>query len=204
MISIFVHKTSGKLGSSIAKLIDTDPAYKLGSLEQCDVVIDVSDALAIEGLLESCIVHKKPLIIGTTGYSKATKDLLIKASDTIPIMLCANFSLGIALLKNFISQMEGYLDESHIDIIETHHHLKKDKPSGTALELKELAPNSTIHSIRAQKSLGQHEIIFSFEDEKITFKHETLSRLAYAKGAIRSAKFLSEKTKGLYSLKDIL
>jgi 4-hydroxy-tetrahydrodipicolinate reductase len=191
-------------------------------VEAVDVLVDFSTAQSALKNVKVALEHETPLLIGTTGHSEETKLEFESAAQKIPLLFSPNFSLGIALCLEACSFFARHLKGScFVDIVETHHTQKKDSPSGTALALGKslgfgsLCPGTLteqprshetvgIHSIRAGSVVGEHRIIFDCQGERIEIKHEALSREAFAKGAIRAAKFLSRVSPGLYTVKDLL
>lgn len=199
MIQIGLIGAEGRLGRMIASMHPTIPILRHTSRLNlsCDVLIDVSSPLALSENLSA----KKPIVIGTTG--QLDRALLEKTAKHLPIFYAPNFSLGVAILKKICAEV-GRFFPADIDIIEAHHKEKKDAPSGTALMLAEELPNSCIHSIRAGKIFGEHTVQFTTGQERLTFKHEALSREAYAKGAIMAAHYIYNKPAGLYTMDDLL
>lgn len=214
-LKIVVFGISGKMGQKVKKLALEDPQFDLldgfsrnssdfSLLEKADVAIDFSLQEGFQKNLEAAIKYQTPLVIGTTALSSLDQDLMQEASSQIPIFRAANFSLGIALLKNLSQKAQRALPLSEAQIIDTHHVHKKDAPSGTAIELKEELPEATIHSVREGEVIGRHQVIFELEDEKIELTHTALSRDLFAKGALRAAVFLEGKEPNLYSMNDLL
>lgn len=171
-----------------------------------DVIIDFSSPCALDYLLEAAKLYKKPLIIGTTSYSPEQLTQIKNASKSIPILQSFNFSLGIAICKALtISASQKAVGLFNIEISETHHVNKKDRPSGTALILKKATNNDTtlIRSFRRGSVVGKHRVSFSSAEEKFEISHEALSRDVFAKGAITCAKYIINKPPKLYSIEDI-
>jgi len=197
---LFLQGKTGKLGSRIADLFEGELSKTLPA----DVAIDVSVPDALEGLLSACLETDTPLVIGTTGHSKSQIELLHASAKTLPILIAPNFSLGISWLKKILSQTDN-LSINQVDIVETHHTEKLDKPSGTALSLSQTLREHTIeiNSLRIPDEIGEHEVILSMNDERITIKHKALSRDLFARGAIAAAKFLAVQKPGLYSMEDL-
>jgi 4-hydroxy-tetrahydrodipicolinate reductase len=191
------------------------------ALATCDVAIDFTSHEATRGHLEAATSAKKALVIGTTGHSPEAKKAIEEAAKTIPILFSPNFSFGIALCLEAVSRFGKRLFGScTIDILETHHVFKKDRPSGTAIALANAIGNGkpvleshssqprkkeeiAIHSIRSGEVIGEHTIIFECGRERIELKHTAHSRDTFAHGALMGAKFLARQTPGLYSLKDL-
>ena len=201
-----------------------------GSLGNCDVVIDFSHPDAIEPVCTACVAAHMPLVIGTTGHSAAQLDVINTAARTIPIILAANFSVGVNTLFWLTRKAAELLGaDFDLEIVETHHRLKKDAPSGTAKRLAEVLcevrgldyqkdvvhgregetgerPRKQIglHSIRAGDVIGEHTVIFAGSGERLELTHKASSRDTFALGALRAARWLLEKPAGLYSMEDVL
>lgn len=195
----------GKLGSEVAKLCDkkiliqknTDLA---SSIQAIDIFLDVSSANAICSYLPLFISHKKPVVIGSTGHSKETIEAIHNAAKYIPVLVAPNFSKGVFLLKQLLSQIG--ISPSKIE--ETHHTEKKDAPSGTAKALSNLfAEEIPITSYRKENVFGDHCVTFALPGEEITLTHRALSRELFAKGAILALSFLYQKEKGLYTMEQV-
>ena len=190
--------------------------------EKADVIIDVSSSVATMDHLQTAIKYRKPLIIGSTGHKSEERLAIETAGKEIPILYAPNFTLGVSLCKQAIALFAKHLKGSaYIDIVETHHVHKKDAPSGTALSLAKAANYETIcpgtaleqprsketiaiHSIRSGNVVGEHRVIFECEGERIEIKHEALTREAFAKGALKAAKFLSTQPAGFYTMEAIV
>ncbi len=181
-------------------------------LQACDSVIDISHADNIPFALDACIKAKKPYMCGTTGLTQSDFDALKTASSSIPVLYAANTSLGIAILKKAVALVSMALgQDADITISETHHRLKKDAPSGTALELgKAIAqagyPQESISftSLRGGNIPGEHTVHFFHGDETITLSHECLNRNVFADGAIKAARWLFKQPPGFYGLDNML
>lgn len=250
MTRIIMHGCNGHMGRVITDLVEKDPnatmvagidvfnnkvnnysVYK--SLKDCnvdaDVVIDFSNASAVDSLLEAAVEKKLPVVLCTTGLSEEQLAKVEEASKEIPILRSANMSIGInALMKvlNLATKLlanEGY----DIEIIEKHHNLKLDAPSGTALALadciNEAAGNKYeyiydrhdrrekrdkkelgISAMRGGTIVGEHEIFYAGIDEVIEIKHTAYSKAVFAKGSIAAAHFLKDKEPGIYDMSDVL
>lgn len=193
-----------------------------------DLVIDFSSPVHLDALLDHAIEHKLSLVIGTTGYTDAQIKQIEKAGQSINIFYSANMSIGIALLKSIVQKTAKALDEDFdIEILETHHRLKVDAPSGTALSLGESAakgrgkklsdlqiyphPNRTLRESgsigfavqRGGKIAGEHQVRFIGDEEELSFSHRALDRSVFAKGAIKVAKLLKGQSKGFYTMENL-
>lgn len=193
-----------------------------------DVVIDFSNPNSLNELLNFAESKKMPVVIATTGYSKEQIEKIKDASKNIPIFFTFNMSLGINLLTNLVKKAYNILKNNFdIEIIEKHHNQKIDAPSGTALmiadAINEEADNKFeyvynrqnvrkkrekneigIHSIRAGTIVGEHEVIFSGEDEILKISHTATSKKIFALGALKAAEFIKNKPAGIYSMKDLV
>ena len=250
MIRIIIHGCSGKMGQAVVAVASASPDIQIvagvdaapppgkvsfpvfPSLAACalaaDVLIDFSSPKALPALLEAASGRSLPLIVATTGHTAEDKDLVAKYAKRLPIFVSANMSLGINLVKELIQQAAAVLGESFdIEIVEKHHNLKKDSPSGTALlladALNEVFLNSRkyvhgrhtaselrdrkeigIHAVRAGTIVGEHEVLFAGKDEVVEFRHAAYSRSIFASGALQAARYLSGKPPGLYGMKEMI
>ena len=213
MITIFVNGLSGKMGKTINNLILDDPSFEIvKTISDSDVVIDFSRPESTMPLLQEAKQHKKPLIIGTTGFTNIELKLIKEASIEIPIMLSFNMSRGIYYFKKNIKQfLKDNSDSMKCMISETHHTQKVDVPSGTAIELKEFIELNNnqkyitsieIESKRISDVFGIHEVIFFNDTNHLRFKHEALSRKIFADGAISIAKSMIGIPPGMYTTQD--
>ncbi|MCK5069364.1 MAG: 4-hydroxy-tetrahydrodipicolinate reductase [Desulfocapsa sp.] len=195
--------------------------------QEVDVIIDFSHPSALDSLLEFAVSKKLPLMLSTTGHSDQQKDEIKKASESIPIFMSANLSLGINLLVELVKQASSFLEGFDIEIIEKHHHKKLDSPSGTALMIAE-SINETldnkkefiygrhdsdnkrkeneigIHAVRGGTIVGEHQVHFIGTDEVIEIKHSAHSKTVFAEGTLRAAQFITDKSPGIYSMKSML
>ena len=213
MNTVFVNGLSGKMGKTINRLILDDPDFEIvKTVSNSDVVIDFSRPESTMPLVQEVKEHKKPLIIGTTGFTDIELKLIEEASNEIPIMLSYNMSKGIYYFKKNIKQfLKDNLESMKCLISETHHTQKVDAPSGTAIELKkfiELNNNKkyiTLVEIESKRILdvfGMHEVTFFNDTNHISFKHEALSRKIFADGAISIAKLMTSMSPGMYTTQD--
>lgn len=204
---------------------DLDPA-----VVAVDVVIDFSHADATERICATCAAQQKPIVIGTTGHSAEQTDVIRKTAKLIPVLLAANFSIGVNTLFWLTRKAAELLGEGcNLEIVETHHRLKKDAPSGTAKRLAEVLCEARgldyendvahgrrgmigerpvnqigLHSIRAGDVVGDHTVIFASAGERLELTHKASSRETFAVGALRAARWISGKPSGLYSMEDVL
>ena len=200
-------------------------------LENCDVVIDFSAPKATETLFETAIENKlnKAMVIATTGFNDHQKNLLIKASETMPVLYATNMSLGIAVLNKVVEMVSKTLENFEIEIVEMHHRYKKDAPSGTALTLAEHCAEArglelekvrvsgrdgiigerkkdeiAVMALRGGDIVGRHTVGFYNDGEFLEFNHTATSRETFAQGAIKVALWLVNQKAGFYSINDAL
>ncbi|GAA6138671.1 4-hydroxy-tetrahydrodipicolinate reductase [Arenicella sp. 4NH20-0111] len=195
-----------------------------------DVLIDFTLIDPCLANLEIAREKKKPVVIGTTGFSAEQKKIISDAALDIPVILAPNTSVGITLCLHLLKQMAPILaDESDIEIIETHHRHKVDSPSGTAVRLGEVIADSLgrdldqcaiygregigeprdretigFSTVRGGDVVGDHTVLFASEGERIELTHKASSRMTFAKGAVRAARWLAEQPAGLYDMQDVL
>ncbi len=194
-----------------------------------DVVIDFSNAKAVDGLLDQCVASNHPVVLCTTGLDQDMLNHVDEASKKVAILRSANMSLGINTLFDLCKKATQIFAEAgyDIEIVEKHHNQKLDAPSGTALALadacndaldekyeycygradrREKRPKNEIgiSAVRGGNIVGEHEVIFAGLDEVITIKHTAYSKSVFAKGAVEAAKFLAGKTAGIYDMKQVI
>jgi len=202
------------------------------SLEQCnekaDVMIDFSSPASVHQYIPVAIEKHLPVVVATTGLKEKELSLLEEASSTIAIFRSANMSIGINLLQQLLKSATKILgDRFDIEIIEKHHHFKKDAPSGTALMLadsiNEVLNGSKryihgrsgndalrkedeigIHAVRGGSIVGEHEVIFAGKDEIISLEHKAYSRTVFATGAIAAGSFISDLPPKIYDMQDLI
>ncbi len=195
---------------------------------KADVIIDFSNVALLDSLLAYAIKSNTPVVIATTGYSAEQIEKIKAAANVIPVFFTFNMSIGVNLLCSLAKKAALVLgSDFDVEIIEKHHNLKIDAPSGTALMLAK-AVNSQfndsynyeydrhskrakrpkneigIHSVRGGTIVGEHDVIFAGRDEVITLSHSATSKEVFAVGAIRAAKFIASKSSGLYDMNDIM
>lgn len=199
-------------------------------LESSDLIIDFSSPEATKLLLDTAIDKvQRPIVIGTTGLDKMQQDLMIAASQKMPILYASNMSKGIVVLNKLVQIVSSTLKDSDIEIVEVHHREKKDSPSGTALRLaktcaeaRELDVNKVrisgrdgmigkrskdeiaVMALRGGDVVGRHSVGFYLDGEYIELIHNATSRMTFANGAIDVGKWLVKQKNGLYSIEDAL
>lgn len=250
MIKAIIHGCNGKMGQTIAGLVAEDAEMELvagvdtydegknpfpvfTNIEECDVpadvVIDFSAAPAVDGLLAYCVNRQIPCVLCTTGLSEEQLKKVEEASEKVAILKSANMSLGINMLMKLLKEAASILVPAGFDveIVEKHHKLKVDAPSGTALALgdsirealdgeyeyvydrsnrRQKRPQAEIgfSAVRGGTIVGDHDVIFAGADEVITFSHSSYSKAVFGKGAVQAAKFLKGKPAGMYQMSDVI
>ena len=180
-------------------------------IKDVDVVIDVSHAEVTDDLCAACTKDQIPVVIGTTGHSAEQRDTIEKAAQLVPVVLASNFSIGVNALFALTRHAAEILgNEFDRKIIETHHRMKKDAPSGTAKTIAEIlreesdAGEIPIQSVREGEIVGEHTVIFAGPGERLELTHHAESRAIFARGAIRAARWIVDQPSGLYSMQDVL
>jgi 4-hydroxy-tetrahydrodipicolinate reductase len=214
-------KDAGEL-AGVGKLGVTVTADLAAALVQADIAIDFSNAAALPATLAACRQARKPLLIGTTGFPADT-DFQAAASE-IPVLVAPNTSLGVTVLTELVRQAAAALPEQFdIEIIEAHHRMKKDAPSGTALALgraaaegrsrpfepvrREGAPREAdeigFAVVRAGDIVGEHSVLFAGMGETLTLSHRATDRALFARGALQAAVWLESRAPGRYFMRDL-
>ena len=222
-VRVLLFGAAGRMGKTIVDVAKNDPHIEivaqcdigdaLGStVRKSDVVIDFSHPDAIDGICRAALQDQRPLVIGTTGHSAEQRSAIEQAARSIPVVFASNFSAGVnALFALARNAAETLGPEFNVEIIETHHRMKKDAPSGTAKTLATIlrkARNADdevpIQSIREGDVVGEHTVIFSGPDERLELCHKAGSRAAFARGALNAAQWVMGKPPALYSMQDVL
>lgn len=249
MVNILISGICGHMGRNVLALVQEDaetaciggvdlkagdicgvPVYdNFQSVEaKADVVIDFSSAANLDNVLGYAKRTGAAVILAATGYTQAQLAQIDDAAGEIPLFKTANLSVGINLLQKLVREAAATLgDAFDIEIVERHHNLKKDAPSGTALMLAESANQAFaqekeyvygregmvgartkkeigIHAVRGGNIVGEHEVMFAGEDEIVTLSHSARSKRVFAAGAVRAAKFMCGKPAGRYDMQDVL
>jgi len=196
--------------------------------EEADVIIDFSSPVGLTERLEYAKAHGLGIVLASTGFTADDVALINAYANDVTIFKTANLSLGINLMQALCKAAAEVLGEEYdVEIVEKHHNLKKDAPSGTALMLANTVNEAFegtkrfvngregivgarekseigIHAVRGGTIVGEHEVMFAGEDEIITISHSARSKRVFAVGAIRAAKFLPQKAAGMYEMKHLL
>lgn len=250
MIKIIMHGCNGHMGQVISDIVEKDPDAEIVAgidiadqgknsypvftdIDACqveaDAIIDFSSAKATDKLLEYSAARQIPVVLCSTGLSQEQLAKVEETSRKVAVLKSANMSLGINTLLKLVQDAARVLAAAGFDmeIVEKHHRLKLDAPSGTALALADSineAMDNQYHYVydRSQKRekrddkeigisavrggtiVGEHEIIFAGQDEVIEFKHTAYSKAIFGKGAVEAAKFLAGKPAGRYDMSDVI
>jgi len=228
----------GRMGQTIADLAGRESDLQvvaqcdLGdaiepAMERCDVAIDFSQADAIEEICRAALTYRRPLVIGTTGHSAGQRGMIENVARSVPVVLASNFSVGVNALFWLTRKATELLGPGFdLEIVEMHHRMKKDAPSGTAKTLAEILQKARktdkvrhgregdlgerdpseigIHSIRGGDAVGDHTVVFAGPGERLELTHRASSRDTFAKGALRATRWVVDRPPGLYSMQDVL
>jgi 4-hydroxy-tetrahydrodipicolinate reductase len=220
-VRILIHGAQGRMGQALIHLAEANPLLQivaktgradltqLNAIAEFDVAIDFSSPEGFDAVLALCIERKKALVSGTTGLTAMQYENLKTASVLIPVLWASNFSLGVAVLNQLLSQAGKWLVNWNVDITEAHHVHKKDAPSGTALSLGQTVqavsgkePN--YHSLRCGDVIGEHCVQFTGQGERLELIHRATNRDIFAQGALFAAEKLKSKPNGYYQFADLL
>jgi 4-hydroxy-tetrahydrodipicolinate reductase len=220
-IKVIICGAKGRMGQTLVACARGDPELQLvgeidqgddlaGIVSRADAIVDFSvrEATAMVGKLAAD--HKKALVIGTTGHSESEKTALRGLIKNIPVVWSANFSMGVNALFWATQKMAGIVGRDwDVEITETHHTAKKDAPSGTAKRLQEIlkearGKEAPAHALRIGDVVGDHAVTFGAPGERIELTHRASSREAFARGALRAAKWAVSQQPGLYDMQDVL
>ncbi len=240
MARIIITGAKGRMGQALVACAKNFREVQIGAqidmgddlpaaVAQGDVVVDFSTHTATADIAGLCARHKKAMVIGTTGHTNAERNEVMKFKTKIPMVWTANFSTGVNTLFWLTRKAAEILGpDFDLEIIEMHHHMKMDAPSGTAKTLAEIlaevrkqrldkvarhgrlgigerAPGEIgVHSLRGGDVVGDHTVIFAANGERIELTHKASSRDAFANGALRAALWVVKQKPGLYDMQDVL
>lgn len=250
MVKMIMHGCNGRMGQMITGIVAKDPEITIVAgvdtydkqlndypvfksvndvNVDADVVIDFANVSAIDGLLDWCKNKKIPCVLCTTGLSEEQINNVSETAKEVAILRSANMSLGINTLIKLLKDAANVFAPAGFDVevVEKHHRMKLDSPSGTALALADAVNEARdneytyvydrsqrrqqrpdkeigISAVRGGTIVGEHDVIFAGEDEVITFSHTAYSRAVFGKGAIQAAKYLFDKGPGLYTMADVV
>ena len=241
MTKVIITGSKGRMGQALVACAKNFPTLQVVAqvdrgddlaavISQGDVVIDFSFHEATPGVVELCAKNKKAIVIGTTGFSHAEKSAIVNRQSAIPIVLATNYSTGVNTLFWLTRKAAEILGpDFDLEVVEMHHRLKKDAPSGTATTLLEILGDVRklqlaealrhgrkgivgertrgeigIHAIRGGDVVGDHTVIFANTGERVELTHKASSRDTFANGALRAAQWLVHQKPGLYDMQDVL
>ncbi|MBK6707766.1 MAG: 4-hydroxy-tetrahydrodipicolinate reductase [Sphingomonadales bacterium] len=240
MAKIGIIGSRGRMGHALATAIEEAGHSMAGGVDKgddlaaliasSDVLVDFSSPHALEANLAACIASKKPIVIGTTGLEERHHWLIDDAAQDIAVLQTGNTSLGVTMLAALVREAAAHLGTDwDIEIVEMHHRMKVDAPSGTALLLGEaaasgrhidLADNSErgrdgltgarkegaigFASLRGGTVAGDHSAILAGNEESITLTHRAENRAIFARGAVKAALWLKDQKPGRYTMPEVL
>ena len=226
-IRISLFAPDGRMGQAIAAAAAADPDFAIDQ-DHGDVLVDFSAPDALQASLDRALSANVPILIGTTGLDELAGQRIAKAAESIAVLRAANTSLGVALLADLVERAARVLGPDwDIEIAETHHRMKADAPSGTALALGDAAVRGRGGSPKAERGrdgtglrrepgaigyaalrggtvAGDHDVHFLGPDERLVLSHRAENRTIFARGALAAARFLVGRPAGLYSMRDVV
>jgi 4-hydroxy-tetrahydrodipicolinate reductase len=241
MTRIIITGSKGRMGHALTACVERYPDLKITGqidagddlktvMRQGDVVVDFSSHDATAGVAELCAAHNKALVIGTTGHTEAEKAKIKKSISKIPVVWSANYSTGVNTLFWLTRRAAEILGPGFdLEVVEMHHRMKKDAPSGTAATLAEILATVRkqqlsdvvrhgregivgartdaeigMHALRGGDVVGDHTVIFAANGERLELTHKASSRDTFANGALRAAQWVVQHRPGLYDMQDVL
>jgi 4-hydroxy-tetrahydrodipicolinate reductase len=241
MTRVIINGSKGRMGQALLAGAARLPQINVaGAVDQgddlgaviagCDVVIDFSFHDATAAVADLCAAHRKALVIGTTGHDDAEKAQILRHQSQVPIVWASNYSTGVNTLFWLTRKAAQILGpDFDIEVVEMHHRMKQDAPSGTAATLAEIlsevrrvrlnealrhgrrgitgertAAEIGMHSLRGGDVVGDHTVIFAANGERVELTHKASSRDTFANGALRAALWIVKQQPGLYDMQDVL
>jgi 4-hydroxy-tetrahydrodipicolinate reductase len=226
-IRISLFAPNGRMGKAIATAVADDPSFAIDQ-DHGDVLVDFSAPDALPVSLDRAVSAEIPILIGTTGLDESASERIAEAAKRIAVLRAPNTSLGITVLAQLVERAAHLLGPDwDIEIVETHHRMKADAPSGTAWLLAHAAacgrgtdidaetgragtglkrkPGAIgLASLRGGTVAGEHDVMFLGEKERIVLSHRAENRLIFARGALAGARFLVGRAPGVYSMRDVI
>ncbi len=240
-LALIINGAKGRMGQTLLACAAGDPELRVvaaidvgddfaAAVPGADAIIDFSHHSTVEPVLARCMENRKTLVIGTTGHTDAQIAAIKHAAGLIPIVFAPNYSVGVNTLFWLTRKAAEILGPSFdLEVVEMHHRLKKDAPSGTAkrlveilAEARELTYNKDarhgrhgivgertdaeigVHAIRGGDVVGDHTVIYATNGERVELTHKASSRETFARGALRAALWAYGKPAGLYDMQDVL
>jgi len=226
-IRISLFAPNGRMGQAIAAAAEQDARVEIDQ-DHGDVLVDFSAPSALQASLDRAIASGVPILIGTTGLDDFASRRIATAAKDIAVLRAANTSLGVALLADLVERSAEVLGPDwDIEIVEMHHRMKTDAPSGTALALGDAAARGRQTKLKAERGrdgtglkredgaigfaslrggtvAGDHDVVFAGPEERVILSHRAENRMIFARGAIAAAKFLVGKPAGTYTMRDVI
>jgi 4-hydroxy-tetrahydrodipicolinate reductase len=241
MTNIIIAGAKGRMGQALLRCAETMPDIAIGGridvgddlgavIDEGDVVIDFTFHESTAAFARLCLARQKAMVIGTTGHSEAERQEVKSVAEQIPVVWSANYSTGVNALFWLTRKAAEILGPGFdLEIVEMHHRLKKDAPSGTAATLAQILAKARgqnlhdaarhgrqglvgerttgeigIHSLRGGDVVGDHTVIFASPGERLELMHKASSRDTFALGALRAAQWVVGRKPGLYDMQDVL
>jgi len=241
MTKLIIAGSKGRMGRALLACVAHFPDLQVvGQIDQGDdlrpvigqgdVVIDFSSHSATPGIAALCVEHKKAMVIGTTGHSDEGRARIAGFTSQIPVVLSSNFSTGVNALFWLTRKAAEILGPNFdLEVVEMHHRLKRDAPSGTAKTLAEIladvrhqqrervvrhgrtgivgertATEIGVHSLRGGDVVGDHTVVLAASGERVELTHKASSRDTFANGALRASLWVVKQKPGLYDMQDVL
>ena len=240
-LRLCIYGSKGRMGQALIRCAAEDPELQIAAevdtgddfaaaLSRCDAVIDFSATHITPQVAQACAEAGKVLVVGTTGHELAEREQIHKAAARIPLVFSPNYSVGVNTLFWLTRKAAEILGPGFdLEVVEMHHRLKKDSPSGTARHLAEILAEVRkldyaeaarhgragivgertndeigVHAIRGGDVVGDHTVIYAAPGERLELTHKASSRDTFARGALRAAKWASKQPAGLYDMQDVL
>ncbi len=226
-VRITLFAPNGRMGQAIAAAAADTPGFLIDQ-DRGDVLVDFSSPSAIQSSLGRAVESGMPILVGTTGLGPEADEQIADAAKRTAVLRAANTSVGVALLTDLVERAARALGPDwDIEILEMHHRMKADAPSGTALALGEAAARGRGMPLQAERGrdgtglernegaigfaslrggtvAGEHDVVFAGDQERLILSHRAESRMIFARGALAAARFLMGKPAGLYSMRDVI
>jgi 4-hydroxy-tetrahydrodipicolinate reductase len=240
-LTLLINGSRGRMGEALIRCAASFPELSVtaevdegddfqAGLQRCEAVIDFSHHSIIGSVLSACIASRKTLVIGTTGHTDAEISAIRSAGTSIPIVFAPNYSIGVNTLFWLTRKATEILGPAFdLEVVEMHHRMKKDSPSGTAkrlaeilAEVRQLSYNSDtrhgrfgivgertsneigMHAVRGGDVVGDHTVIYAAQGERVELTHKASSRDTFAMGALRAALWAHGRAPGVYDMQDVL
>ena len=241
MTKVIINGAKGRMGETLLRCGEGNPDVEIvagvdigddlpGVIEKADVVVDFSFHEVTRPVAELCAQHEKALVIGTTGHSVDDREAVLKIKSKIPIVWASNYSTGVNTLFWLTRKATEVLGaDFDLEVVEMHHRLKRDAPSGTAATLAEILAEVRevslgkelrhgregivgkrtdseigMHSLRGGDVVGDHTVVYAGNGERLELTHKAASRDTFANGALRAGIWACDREPGLYSMENVL